>query len=405
MATLKPFAALRPKPELAAQICELPYDVMSSDEAREMAAGNPLNFLHVSKPEIDLPPGTDVYSPEVYAKGAENFQKLISQGALKKDSSPNFYLYRQIMGAHTQIGLVAAANCAEYLNGIIKKHEFTRPDKEDDRVRHIETLNSQTGPVFLTYKSVAAFDEFVAKKISETPAVDFTGKDGVRHSSWNISDPLDILFVQNEFAAIPFLYIADGHHRSAAAARVFQSRNGAGHSGEFLTVIFPHNQMQILPYNRVLKDLNGNSPAELLKKLETVFKILRLGSPQPARKHEIGLFLNGRWHTLTFRKELLQSRDAAENLDVTLLQKNILAPFFGIDDPRTSKKINFVGGIRGTAELEKLVNSGEYACAFSMFPTSIEDLMTIADAGGIMPPKSTWFEPKLRDAMFCHMIA
>ena len=404
MATLKPFAALRPKPELAAQICELPYDVMSSDEAREMAAGNPLSFLHVSKPEIDLPPGTDVYAPEVYAKGKENFQKLISQGALKQDLQPAFYLYRQIMSGHSQVGLVAAAGCEEYLANIIKKHEFTRPDKEDDRVRHIEALDSQTGPVFLTYRATTALDEFIAKKISETPAIDFTGKDGVRHSSWNISDPLDILFIETQFAAIPFLYIADGHHRSAAAARVFQSRHGAGHSGQFLTVIFPHNQMQILPYNRVLKDLNGLTPAELLKKLEEVFNIIRMGLPTPTRKHELGLFMNRRWHTLTFKPKLTASNDPIEKLDVTLLQKLVLAPLFGIDDPRTSKKINFVGGIRGTAELEKLVNSGEYACAFSMFPTSIEDLMSIADAGGIMPPKSTWFEPKLRDAMFCHMI-
>ncbi len=404
MAILKPFAAVRPKPELAAQICELPYDVMSSDEARVMAEGKPLSFLHVSKPEIDLPAGTDLYSPEVYAKGAENFQKLISQGALKQDAKPNFYLYRQIMGGHAQVGLVAAASCEEYLANIIKKHELTRVDKEDDRVRHIEALNSQTGPVFLTYRAVAAFDEFVAKKIAETPAVDFTGKDGVRHTSWTIAEPLDIAFVEMQFAQIPFLYIADGHHRSAAAARVFKSRNGAGHSGQFLTVIFPHNQMQILPYNRVLKDLNGLTPAELLNKLEEVFKIVRMGTPTPTAKHEFGLFLNGKWHTLTFKAQLTRTDDPIEKLDVTLLQKNVLAPVFGIDDPRTSKKINFVGGIRGTAELEKLVNSGEYACAFSMFPTSIEDLMEIADAGGIMPPKSTWFEPKLRDAMFCHMI-
>ncbi len=404
MATLKPFAALRPKPELAAQICELPYDVMSSDEARELAAGRPLSFLHVSKPEIDLPPGTDIYSPEVYAKGKENFAKLIADGALKQDDKSNFYLYRQIMGSHAQVGLVAAVSCAEYLSGIIKKHEFTRPDKEDDRVRHIEALNSQTGPVFLTYRATAALDEFVAKKISETPAVDFTGTDGVRHTSWTISSADEIKFIETQFAAIPFLYIADGHHRSAAAARVFQSRHGAGHSGEFLTVIFPHNQMQILPYNRVLKDLNGLTPPELLKKLEETFSIIRMGTPTPTRKHELGLFLNKRWHTLTFKSKLTGVSDPIEKLDVTLLQKNVLAPIFGIDDPRTSKKINFVGGIRGTAELEKLVNSGEYACAFSMFPTSIEDLMSIADAGGIMPPKSTWFEPKLRDAMFCHMI-
>jgi uncharacterized protein (DUF1015 family) len=404
MATLKPFAALRPKPELAEKICELPYDVMSSDEAHEMARGNPLSFLHVSKPEIDLPTGTDIYAPEVYAKGKENFQKLISQGALKQDSQPNFYLYRQIMGKHLQVGLVAAASCEEYLRGIIKKHEFTRLDKEDDRVRHIETLNSQTGPVFLTYHTNEKLDQFVAKKISETPAVDFTGADGVRHSSWTISSAEEIKFIETQFAQIPFLYIADGHHRSAAAARVFQSRKGAGESGQFLTVIFPHNQMQILPYNRVLKDLNGLTPAELLKKLGEVFNIIRMGLPTPTRKHELGFYMNRRWHTLTFKSKLTAGKDAIEQLDVSLLQDLVLAPLFGIDDPRTSKKINFVGGIRGTAELEKLVDSGEYACAFSMFPTSIEDLMSIADAGGIMPPKSTWFEPKLRDAMFCHLI-
>ena len=405
MATLKPFAALRPQPELAAQICELPYDVMSSDEAREMAAGKPLSFLHVSKPEIDLPAGTDLYSPAVYAQGAENFQKLILQSALKQDDKPNFYLYRQIMGKHAQVGLVAAASCEEYLANIIKKHEFTRPDKEDDRVRHIEALNSQTGPVFLTYRAQENFDAFVAKKISEAPAVDFTGADGVRHTSWTISSADEIAFVEAQFAQIPALYIADGHHRSAAAGRVFKSRNGAGHSGQFLAVIFPHNQMQILPYNRVLKDLNGLTPHELVLKLEKVFETIRLGEASPKGKHQLGLFLEGKWHRLMFKREFTMIADPIEKLDVTLLQKHVLAPIFGIDDPRTSKKINFVGGIRGTAELEKLVNSGEYACAFSMFPTSIEDLMQIADAGGIMPPKSTWFEPKLRDAMFCHLIS
>jgi uncharacterized protein (DUF1015 family) len=405
MATLKPFAALRPKPELAAKICELPYDVMSSDEAREMARGNPLSFLHVSKPEIDLPPGTDVYSAAVYAQGRENFQKLILQGALKQDSQPRFYLYRQEMGRHSQVGLVAAASCKEYLDGIIKKHEFTRPDKEDDRVRHIETLDSQTGPVFLTYRARAALDEFIAKKILATPpVVDFVGKDGVRHTSWTISDDDGIHFIESQFAQIKSLYIADGHHRSAAAARVFQTRKGAGESGKFLAVIFPHNQMQILPYNRVLKDLNGWTPEQLMDILGIAFEIDDKGKASPARKHDLGFYFQGKWRTLTFRPKFLTSENPIETLDVTLLQKNVLGEIFGITNPRTSKKINFVGGIRGTAELEKLVNSGEYACAFSMFPTSIEDLMSIADAGGIMPPKSTWFEPKLRDAMFCHMI-
>jgi len=404
MATLKAFAALLPKPELAPKICELPYDVMSSDEAREMAAGNPLSFLHVSKPEIDLPRGTAVDAPEVYAKGLENFQRLIAQSALSQDDKPNFYLYRQIMGRHSQTGLVAVASCEEYNRGIIKKHELTRPDKEDDRVRHIETLNSQTGPVFLTYKAVQAVDDFVANKTSEKPEVDFTAQDGVRHSAWKISEPADIRFIEQQFAQIPNLYIADGHHRSAAAARVFQSRKGAGHSGGFLTVIFPHNQMQILPYNRALKDLNGKTPQQLLEVLKDIFVFEENGRPSPAARHQLGLYLNGQWHTLKFHEKYLESANAIENLDVTLLQKHVLGPIFGIDDPRTSKRIAFVGGIRGADELEKIVNSGEFACAFSMFPTSIADLMDIADAGGIMPPKSTWFEPKLRDAMFCHMI-
>jgi uncharacterized protein (DUF1015 family) len=405
MATIKPFAALRPNPELAARICELPYDVMSSDEAREMAAGNQLSFLHVSKPEIDLPPGTDLYAPEVYVQGRENFRRLIAEGALRQDAQPCFYLYRQIMGAHSQVGLVAAASCEDYLKNVIKKHEFTRPDKEDDRVRHIETLDAQTGPVFLTYRAVPRLDEFIATKTAGTPDVDFAAKDGVRHTAWTINDAAGIQFIEAESARIPFLYIADGHHRSAAAARVYQNRNGADHSARFLSVIFPHNQMQILPYNRVLKDLNGLTPEQLLEKLDGVFIIQSNGAATPARKHELGLYLAGQWHTLHFRPHFAATTNPIEKLDVTLLQKYVLAPIFGIDDPRRSHRIHFVGGIRGTAELEKLVNTGGCACAFSMFPTSIEDLMTIADAGGIMPPKSTWFEPKLRDAMFCHIIA
>ena len=369
-----------------------------------MASGNPLSFLHVSKPEIDLPPGTDLYSPQVYARGRENFRKLIHEGALIQDPQPGFYLYRQVMGNHSQIGLVAAASCREYLDGVIKKHELTRPDKEDDRVRHIEALNSQTGPVFLTYKADADMDGFARKKISTSPDVDFTAKDGVRHSAWPIHDADEIKFIESRFLRIPFLYIADGHHRSAAAARVFQSRRGAGESGRFLAAIFPHNQMQILPYNRVLKDLRGRTPAELLAALETVFTIGSEGNSKPAGKHEVGFYLAGKWRTLVFRREFCATPNPVDSLDVSLLQRHVLSPFFGIDDPRTSKHINFVGGIRGAAELEKLVNSGEYACAFSMFPTDITDLMAIADAGGIMPPKSTWFEPKLRDAMFCHMI-
>jgi uncharacterized protein (DUF1015 family) len=405
MAKIQPFPALRPKPELAQQICELPYDVMSSEEARQMASGNALSFLHVSKPEIDLPTGTDLYSAPVYARGRENLQKLIAQGALRQDRAACFYLYRQIMGAHSQVGIVAVASCEEYLAGTIKKHELTRVDKEDDRVRHIETLSSQTGPVFLTYRSTIGIDAFVNRRIQEQPDVDFTAPDGVRHTSWVVGDLASVEALEREFTKVPALYIADGHHRSAAAARVYQSQRSNPNAGWFLSVIFPHNQMQILPYNRVLKDLNGLTPDQLLEKLDGVFVIQKNSvAAKPNQKHFLGLYLSGQWHTLSFREHFARTSDPIEKLDVTLLQKYVLAPVFGIDDPRTSKRINFVGGIRGTAELEKLVNAGEYACAFSMFPTSIEDLMTIADAGGIMPPKSTWFEPKLRDAMFCHML-
>lgn len=404
MATLKPFAACTPQPELAAQICELPYDVMSSEEARETAAGNPLSFLHVSKPEIDLPPGTDVYAPAVYAKGAEYLQRLIAQGALRQQARPAYYLYRQIMGPHSQIGLVAAASCEEYLANIVRKHEYTRPDKEDDRVRHIEALNSQTGPVFLTYRATAAIDEFVARRSAAAPIVDFTALDGVRHSSWTLDDAAGMAFIEQQFAAIPFLYIADGHHRSAAAARVYRSRGGAGGSAHFLTVTFPHDQMQILPYNRVLEDLNGHSPEGLLKKLASVFDVAAGGAPTPERKHELALYLSGQWYGLRVKAQLLGPADPIEDLDVTILQRHVLAPLFGIADPRTDRRISFVGGIRGTAELARLVDSGAHACAFSMYPTRIEDLMRIADAGGVMPPKSTWFEPKLRDGMYCYML-
>ncbi len=369
-----------------------------------MAAGNPLSFLHVSKPEIDLPADTDVYSPEVYSRGAENLRRLIADGHLRQDEQPCYYLYRQVMGTHSQVGLVAVSSCEEYLKNIVKKHEFTRPEKEDDRVRHMEALNAQTGPVFLTYPAQPALDEFVARKTAEKPEIDFTASDKVRHTAWLVTQQDEIDFITSEFAKIPNTYIADGHHRSAAAGRVFEARNGAGHSPWFLTVIFPHNQMQILAYNRVLKDLNGNTAEQLLAKLANVFDITEGAPAKPDSKHSLGLFLDGKWHGLTFKKQFTDTTDAFESLDVTILQKQVLAPLFGIDDPRTSNRIAFVGGIRGTGELEKLVNSGKFACAFSMYPTSIEDLMAIADADGVMPPKSTWFEPKLRDAMFCHLL-
>jgi len=404
MATIRPFAALRPQPELAARICELPYDVLSSEEARQAATGNPWSFFHVSKPEIDLPPSTDLYAPEVYAKGKANFDALIAKRALRQDPQPCFYLYRQVMGAHSQTGLVAVASCQDYLGGVIKKHELTRLDKEDDRVRHIETLGAQTGPVFLVYRANPALDRLVKTRTAQSPQVDFAAPDQVRHTAWVLSESSDLALIQSEFRRMASLYIADGHHRCAAAARVFQSQDGTGDSGFFLSVIFPHNQVQILPYNRVLNDLNNLSASQLLQKLESIFTVRADGAKTPARKHELALYLEGQWRSLRFRPGLTSATDPLENLDATLLQKHVMGPAFGIDDPRTSKRIQFVGGIRGVAELEKLVDSGLAACAFSMFPTSIEDLMTIADAGGIMPPKSTWFEPKLRDAMFCHLL-
>ncbi len=404
MAIVKPFAALRPKPDLALRICELPYDVMSSDEARQLAFGNPLSFLHVSKPEIDLPLGTDPYSPAVYAQGRLNLDALIAQGALLRDPQACFYLYRQTMGQHTQTGFVGVCSCEEYLQGIVRRHELTRPDKEDDRVRHIETLNSQTGPVFLVYPESIPLSDLVTNLAQQPPAVDFVASDGIRHTAWVIVEKQDIEFVEAQFAEMPRLYIADGHHRSAAAARVYQSRKPPGASTHFLCVLFPHTQVKILPYNRALKDLNGLEPFEFARRLEEVM-VRRAGSDAtPTRSHEVCLYLDGRWHPLQFRPELLKAANPVDTLDVSLLQRFVLAPLLGIDDPRTSKRIQFIGGIRGTEELEKRVDSGEFACAFSMYPTGIEELMTIADANGIMPPKSTWFEPKLRDAMFCHML-
>src|SRR6185503_12107522 len=320
MASIKPFAALLPRPDLASRICELPYDVMSSNEARQIAVGNPLSFLHVSKPEIDLPPETDPYDAAVYAKGRENFARLIAEGALRQDPKPCFYLYRQVMGKHSQTGLVAAASCQDYLDSIIKRHELTRPDKEDDRVRHIETLNSQTGPVFLTYRTTPKLNELVGRTTSAPADLDFTAPDGVRHAAWTITDHATLAAIEAEFARIPSLYIADGHHRCAAAARVFQSRKGAGQSGHFLAVIFPHDQLQILPYNRVLKDLNGHDAETILQKLDAVFIIKTPGAASPTRKHELGFYFGGKWHTLNFRPHFAATQDPIEKLDVTLLQ-------------------------------------------------------------------------------------
>ncbi|MFO1498059.1 MAG: DUF1015 family protein [Verrucomicrobiota bacterium] len=397
-------AALRPDPALAARICELPYDVMSSSEARAIAAGNPNSFLHVSKPEIDLEPGINLYDPRVYAQGQTALARLRESGALRQDGQESFYLYRQIMGRHHQLGLVCVTSCEEYLSNRIRRHELTRPEKEDDRVRHIDVLNAQTGPAFLIYPADAELDELFAAATSQRADVDFTAADGVRHTSWRLAGPADGRIIEERFRRVPALYIADGHHRSAAAARVYRQRQGRDRSGLFLSVLFPDNQVQILPYHRVLRDLNGLTEQRLLEQLAGVFDIGAAESATPSQTHEINLYLAGKWLRLRFRADLTQAKDPVDRLDVGLLQERVLAPLFGVDDPRTSERINFVGGIRGTKELERLVDTGEYACAFAMFPTGVGELLAVAEAGGLMPPKSTWFEPKLRDGMFSHLL-
>jgi uncharacterized protein (DUF1015 family) len=404
MPEVKPFAALKPHPDLASRICELPYDVVSSEEARALAGANPLSFFHVSKPEIDLAPGTDAYSPAVYERGRENFARLIAEGALRQDPHPHFYLYRQALGTHRQTGIVGVASCADYQAGLIKKHELTRVDKEDDRVRHIEALKAQTGPAFLVHRATTELDRLVAEGTAVPPPIDFTASDGIRHTAWIVQDKTATQSIESALARQPALYIADGHHRTAAAARVALAQPGCQGSSHFLAVIFPHDQLQILAYHRVLKDLNGHAPGDLLRRLEALFEPVPGPADQPGAKHEVSLYLAGCWRRLRFRPALTAVTDPIGRLDVALLQQHVLEPVLGITDPRTSERIGFVGGIRGAAELRRLVDSGESACAFALFPTGIEDLMTIADQGGIMPPKSTWFEPKLRDALFCHLL-
>ncbi|RMI19429.1 MAG: DUF1015 domain-containing protein, partial [Calditrichaeota bacterium] len=409
MATVRPFRGLRPKKEIAARMAAPPYDVLSTEEAREMAQDNPYSFLHVNKPEIDLPEGTDPYDERVYEKGAENLRRFISQGLLIQDDRPCFYVYKQVMGDHEQIGLVACASVEEYEKDIIKKHELTRPDKEDDRVKHIWHQKAQVGPVFLTYRAEATIDQLIQQVIAAPPEYDFTDEKDVRHTLWVADDPDWIARVQAAFHKIPCLYVADGHHRSAAAMRVKQRRQAENphHTGEeeynfFLTVIFPHNQMQILDYNRVVRDLNGLDEAAFVEKVREKFSLAEMPSGErykPEKPHTFGMYLSGRWYRLETLPGVFDEADPVQRLDVSILQENLLAPILGITDPRKDKRIDFVGGIRGLEELERRVNSGEWAVAFALYPTSIEDLMAIADAGKIMPPKSTWFEPKLRSGL------
>jgi len=407
LATLKPFRALRPKPELASRVCTLPYDVMNTQEARFMAGGDPVNFLRVTRPEIEFGDDADSHAPEMYLRAKANLAKLVADGTLVRDSKPCYYLYRLTMGAHRQLGIVALASCAEYDRNIVRKHELTRPDKEDDRTLHIGVTECQTGPVFLTYKSDAAFDAYLAGLASGAPTVDFVAEGGIRHEMWVVSGDADVARIEKWFAALPATYIADGHHRSAAASRVARALGGNGTESwhHFLTVSFPDTQVQILGYNRVVKDLNGHSPRAIVDALAQLGTISEAPADHlPRRKNEATFFLDGKWHLLTWKADVASKGDAVAQLDVSILQDRFLTPTLGIGDPRTDKRISFVGGIRGPQELERVVRGGEFAIAFCMFPTSVGDLMAIADQGGLMPPKSTWFEPKLRDAMTLHVI-
>lgn len=412
MPLIRPFAGLRPAPGRASDVAAPPYDVLNSTEARARAAGKPWSFLHISKPEIDLPENTDPFATEVYAKAKDNFALQLHEGILQRDPQPYYYLYRLVMGEHSQTGLVAAASVTDYDSNRIRKHEFTRPDKEDDRVRQIDALNAQTGPVFLTYRHQAEIDQLVQDISAQPPAVDITADDGVRHSLWVVRDSEHITSLSQHFDAMKCLYIADGHHRSAAASRVAEKRREANpqHNGDeaynyFLAVLFPDNQMQILDYNRVARDLNGRSVEGLLPELSVAFVVKAEPLPvKPGRPGEFGMYLAGQWYRLTIRPERLPDLDPVATLDVSLLADNLIQPILGIDDPRRDKRIDFVGGIRGLQELERRVDSGEMAVAFALYPTSLDQLMAVADADQVMPPKSTWFEPKLADGLVSHCL-
>ena len=412
MATVRPFKAFRPKPEYAGEVAAKPYDVLNSDEAREEVRGHPLSFLHIGKPEIDLDPGIDPHDPGVYAKGKENLQNLIDQEVLVEDPEPYLYVYAQTMEGRTQYGIVGCASVEEYWDNTIKKHELTRKDKEEDRCNHVRVTNSHSGPIFLTYPDNAEIDAIVSKVVLATPENDHVAVDGIRHQSWVIKDQATIQKVQQMFEATPHLYVADGHHRSAAAGIVGRERKLANpkHRGDeeynfFLAVCFPANQLRILDYNRVVKDLSGFATREFFDKLKGKFSVQPVqGRPRLSKKGEFGLYLEKTWYMLTAADELLKNGDPVERLDVAILQNQLLDPLLGIKDVRTDKRIDFIGGIRGMSELEKRVDSGQMKVAFSLFPPSIHELIAIANAGKIMPPKSTWFEPKLRDGLFVHFL-
>ena len=399
---IRPFSAVRPAPEKAAAVAAVPYDVVDTAEARALAAGNPASFLHVSRPEIDMPDGTDCSSPAAYAQARKALDALRASGTLVQDDSPRFYAYRQVMGDHAQTGIVATFDTKDYLAGILKQHEKTRTDKEDDRTRHIEVLSAHTGPAFLTYKDDEEIDALVADACAGAPLYDFVADGGIRHTVWEIPSASNER-LQSLFAAIPAAYIADGHHRSAAASRYAREHSFEGESRWFLAVAFPASQLKILPYNRLVADLNGLTADALLAKAREVFIVTPAADGAPTSGRHARMFLAGNWYDLAW--DVPEGTDVVSSLDVSVLQDRFLAPVLGIDNPRTSPRISFMGGIRGTDELRARVEDGRAAVAFSMFPVTVGEMMAIADAGAVMPPKSTWFEPKLRSGLFVHAIA
>jgi uncharacterized protein (DUF1015 family) len=412
MATIASFRAVRPKSELAAQVAAPPYDVVSLKEARDLAEGNPYCFLRIGRAELELGDGVDPYSSEVYQRGADNLRKLINEGVLVQEPQPLLGVYRQKWGPHEQTGIVALASVDEYDRGIIKKHEFTRPVKENDRVRIIETHESQSGPVLLFFRQTPNIDQWLQKVTSTKPDVHFVASDKVEHTVWSVRDESTIQQVIKAFQGLPSLYIADGHHRSAAASRVRASRGHASalpsgnHEEGFLSVIFPHNQLQILPYNRVVRDLNGLTPKELLIQLAAHFELQVTAQPGEPPAAGFDMYLDGQWHRATPKQDpsLHSQQDPVRALAVSELTERVLDPLLGIKDQRSDPRIDFVGGIRGTKQLAALVDSGDWAVAFWLYPTTVEELMAVADADRVMPPKSTWFEPKLRDGLFVHML-
>ena len=411
MAIIKSFKGVRPKIGLAEQVASLPYDVMNTEEAREMATGTPLSFLHVSRAEIDFPLNIDEHSQMVYDKAKENFYKMITDGVLLQDEQPCLYIYAQVMNGRRQIGLVTSSSIDDYFNDVIKKHELTRPEKEQDRIEHMQTLHAHVGPIFLTYPKNNRIDSILNDVvINSKPVYDFTASDNIQHSVWviNATDKIDDIISVFE-KSIPFTYIADGHHRTASAAKVGQKlrEQNPGHTGQeeynfFLSVLFPDNQLAIMDYNRVVKDLNGHTTEDFLKKVSEQFSVSKAMNKKPSRLHQMSMYLNGEWFEL-IPKEGSFKNDPIGILDISILQNNLLTPVLGIEDPRTDKRIDFVGGIRGLQELERRVDSGEMKVAFALYPVSLQQLMDIANSGNIMPPKSTWFEPKLRDGLFSHL--